>query len=253
MSPAQTLVNTVNTEGVMGKGIAKEFKKYYPQMFEKYRDLCQKNNFTTGQLYLSKEEPELKRKKPTGNYRKRWILDFPTKKKWRNKSKIDYIEAGLDKFVNSYKEKGIESISFPMLGVGNGGLEWEKVKEVMEYYLNPINDIPIYVHIYNKNKSFDNYNRTEISGNLNTAHNDWKKNVFLQSVIENEVKNKTINSDGIVKPRSELYHRGIDLREEFENVKFLPVINEELPELLWIQKDSRHSEGNNYTQLSLFS
>ncbi|KDA98356.1 macro domain-containing protein [Lactobacillus paragasseri] len=63
LSPAQTLVNTVNTVGVMGKGIAKDFKKFYPQMFKRYKYLCDKGKFQPGQLMLSKEEPEIYRKK----------------------------------------------------------------------------------------------------------------------------------------------------------------------------------------------
>ena len=105
LSPAQTLVNTVNTVGVMGKGIAKEFKKYYPLMYEKYRVLSKSNRLDIGQLMLSKDEPVLYRKKEIGKYRRRWVLNFPTKRHWRNKSKIEYIDAGLAKFVKEYKHK----------------------------------------------------------------------------------------------------------------------------------------------------
>jgi len=136
-SPAQVLVNTVNTVGVMGKGIALKFKKLYPKMFDEYQRLCENKQFTVGQLWLYRTE-------------NKWILNFPTKKNWRNKSELAYIEAGLKKFVDTYEEKKIKSISFPQLGVGNGGLDWEsEVRPLMEYYLKglPIN---VYIHLYDQ-------------------------------------------------------------------------------------------------------
>ncbi len=136
-SPARVLVNTVNTVGIMGKGIAKDFKKIYPEMFEKYQVLCEKKQFDIGQLWLYKTDHK-------------WILNFPTKKHWRHPSKVEYIEAGLKKIIASYEEKGITSISFPMLGCGNGELDWEsQVRPLMESYLNKI-PIDIYVHLYRK-------------------------------------------------------------------------------------------------------
>lgn len=136
-SPADVLVNTVNTVGVMGKGIANDFKKIYPEMFTQYQKLCEKGLFNIGQLWIFKTK-------------NKWVLNFPTKKHWRNPSKIEYIEAGLDKFVKTYAEKGITSISFPMLGCGNGELNWEtEVRPLMEKYLKNI-PIDIYIHLYRK-------------------------------------------------------------------------------------------------------
>lgn len=133
-SPAQVLVNTVNTVGVMGKGIAKQYKKLYPEMFKEYQMFCEKGLLDIGKLWIYKTD-------------KKWILNFPTKKHWRNKSKIEYIEKGLEKFVSTYKEKGIRSISFPPLGCGNGGLDWEnEVKPLMEKYLTKL-DIDVFIHV----------------------------------------------------------------------------------------------------------
>lgn len=138
-SPAQVLVNTVNTVGVMGKGIAKRFKDIYPEMFEQYVELCEKNLLDVGQLWLYKTHHK-------------WILNFPTKKHWRSPSKIEYIEKGLIKFSETYQEKGITSISFPLLGCGNGGLNWEEeVKPLMEKYLRPL-PIEIYIHLSDSKK-----------------------------------------------------------------------------------------------------
>lgn len=136
-SPAQVLVNTVNTVGVMGKGIALQFKNKYPDMFKAYQKICEEHRLDIGMLYLWKSEDK-------------WILMFPTKKHWRNPSKIEYIEKGLEKFVNNYEKLGIESIAFPRLGCGNGKLDWQIVKPIMEKYLKPL---PITVYIY-----VDNYN-----------------------------------------------------------------------------------------------
>ena len=131
-SPAQTLVNTVNTVGVMGKGIAKEFKDRYPNMFKSYKTLCAKGEIDIGRLQLWRDENQ-------------WIINFPTKTTWKKPSKIEYIEQGLDVFVSSYKEMGISSVAFPPLGCGNGNLEWAEVKKIMERYLNNI-DLSVYIH-----------------------------------------------------------------------------------------------------------
>lgn len=145
-TPAKTIVNTVNTEGVMGKGIALKFKKLYPDMFKKYQNLCDSNQLKVGVLWLYKTD-------------NKWILNFPTKKSWRNRSSYDYIELGLQKFVNSYQDKGITSIAFPKLGCGNGGLDWTIVKPIMEKYLKnlPI-DIFVYVKDYNEKTEHEDIN-----------------------------------------------------------------------------------------------
>lgn len=132
-SPANVLVNTVNTVGVMGKGIAKAFKEIYPEMFSQYQLLCEKNQLQIGQLWLYK-----------ANHK--WILNFPTKKHWRQPSKAEYIEEGLKKFVSTYATQGITRVAFPQLGCGNGQLDWEKVvKPLMTKYLEKL---PIEVFIY---------------------------------------------------------------------------------------------------------
>lgn len=131
-SPAQVIVNTVNTVGVMGKGLALSFKQRYPEMFNRYKSACEKHLLTVGKLMLFYEIDH-------------WILLFPTKENWRNPSKIEYIESGLMKFVSTYADKGITSIAFPKLGCGNGELDWDVVKPLMESYLKRL---PIDVYIY---------------------------------------------------------------------------------------------------------
>jgi O-acetyl-ADP-ribose deacetylase (regulator of RNase III) len=131
-SPAQVLVNTVNTVGVMGRGIALEFKNRYPEMFKIYQKKCENKSIDIGKLFLWKKE-------------EKWVLLFPTKKHWRYPSQIAYIEEGLKKFANIYDKLGIESIAFPRLGCGNGGLDWNEVRPIMEKYLK---NLPIHIYIY---------------------------------------------------------------------------------------------------------
>lgn len=139
-SPAQVLVNTVNTVGAMGKGIAKDFKRVYPAMFREYQTLCDSGRLDVGTLWLYKTTHK-------------WVLNFPTKQHWRNPSKVEYIEQGLQKFVATYAQKGITSIAFPQLGCGNGGLDWaEQVQPLMEKYLR---DLLIDVFIYTYPRTTD--------------------------------------------------------------------------------------------------
>lgn len=133
LSPAQVLVNTVNTVGVMGKGIAKTFKKIYPEMFREYQRFCEEKKFKVGMLWLYRTSHKL-------------ILNFPTKQHWRQPSRSEYIEAGLNKFVATYGKLGITSVAFPRLGCGNGELDWEAVVQpLMEKYLE---NLAIDVFVY---------------------------------------------------------------------------------------------------------
>lgn len=131
-SPAQVLVNTVNTVGVMGKGIALEFKKRYPKMFDAYKKQCDRHSLVIGKLMLWYAPDH-------------WILQFPTKEHWRSPSRLEYIEKGLMTFVRKYADYNITSVAFPKLGCGNGELDWADVKVLMEKYLR---DLPIDIYIY---------------------------------------------------------------------------------------------------------
>ena len=133
-SPAKVLVNTVNTRGVMGKGIALRFKQIYPEMFSKYRDHCEHRRLTIGKLFLYKTPHK-------------WILNFPTKEHWRNPSRPEYIEAGLKKLRESCARIGAASYAFPMLGCGNGELGFEEqVRPLMERYLRSLS-VSARIHI----------------------------------------------------------------------------------------------------------
>ncbi|MDY0151078.1 MAG: macro domain-containing protein [Candidatus Cloacimonas sp.] len=132
-STMQTKVNTVNCVGVMGKGIAKLFKQKYPEMYDDYVDRCKTGEVEEGFPYLYEDI--------FGNK----ILNFPTKDHWKGLSKLESIIKGLDIFVLKYKEWRIQSIAFPPLGCGNGGLSWQQVGPVMYQKLSAI-DIPIEIY-----------------------------------------------------------------------------------------------------------
>lgn len=127
LSDADALVNTVNCEGYMGKGIAYQFKKRYPQNFAEYRAACQDGWLRPGKLLYTRENEKL-------------IVNFPTKDKWKNKSEMWYIDAGLSALVNLIRDLHIASIAIPPLGAGNGGLVWSQVRELIERKLRPLAD-----------------------------------------------------------------------------------------------------------------
>jgi O-acetyl-ADP-ribose deacetylase (regulator of RNase III) len=134
---SQTIVNTINCVGVMGKGIALVYKLRYPKMFDIYKEYCDRHLISIGKLWLYKGE----------DVSAPWVLNFPTKFHWKYPSKIEYIEKGLQKFIDSYIDKGITSIAFPLLGTHNGGLDRKEVLELMRKYLDTCN-IPIEIYDY---------------------------------------------------------------------------------------------------------
>jgi O-acetyl-ADP-ribose deacetylase (regulator of RNase III)/uncharacterized protein YwgA len=136
-SNAQALVNTVNTMGVMGKGIALQFKKAYPNNYKAYEKASKNEEVKVGKMFVT-----LDSNTTTGE---RVIINFPTKKNWRKPSEYKYIEDGLDNLVEVINTKQIKSIAIPPLGAGNGGLNWEKVKKLIEQKLGHLN---IDIHVY---------------------------------------------------------------------------------------------------------
>lgn len=117
-SNAEILINTVNCEGFMGKGIAYQFKMRYPQNNIDYVKACRNKTLTIGKLHYYKEDGKI-------------IVNFPTKDKWRNKSKIEYIEKGMEQLQTLIPQLNAKSIAIPPLGCGNGGLEWTEVKSII--------------------------------------------------------------------------------------------------------------------------
>lgn len=141
-APTEALVNTVNTVGVMGKGIALQFKEAFPHNFKVYQKACKKNTLKIGELLVVEDKTF---------HGKRVIINFPTKQHWRQKSKIEYIEAGLQALVQVIKEHHIKSIAVPPLGCGYGGLKWVDVKLLIERYLGDLDGVE--VHVYEPNEA----------------------------------------------------------------------------------------------------
>jgi len=137
-SKSDALVNTVNTVGVMGKGIALQFKKLFPNNYKEYKYQCDKGQFDIGQLIVTEDQNIT-----TG---KKIIINFPTKTHWRKPSEYDFIVKGLDALISVIKEYNIKSIAIPPLGSGNGGLKWSKVKTILETKLSQTDGCAFYIY-----------------------------------------------------------------------------------------------------------
>jgi len=133
---AEVYVNTVNTIGVMGKGIALQFKQAFPDIFKQYAKDCKAGNVQIGKMHVVPVE---------GLTNPKYIIHFPTKKHWRHPSKLSYIEEGLDDLVQVVQTLDVESIALPPLGCGNGGLDWSVVRPLI---INAFKGLPIDVHLY---------------------------------------------------------------------------------------------------------
>ncbi|WP_338759666.1 macro domain-containing protein [Bernardetia sp. ABR2-2B] len=136
-SSTEVIINPVNTVGVMGKGLALAFKKEFPHNYKIYKEACKNKTIDIGKLLLV-DESNLERKK--------FIINFPTKKHWRNPSKIEYIEEGLKDLVQILKNNNFESMAIPALGCGLGGLEWEDVRLLLENHLGNLEEIEIVIY-----------------------------------------------------------------------------------------------------------
>lgn len=133
----EAIVNTVNTVGVMGKGIALQFKERFPQNFKAYKEACKNGLVKTGKMFVFTES-DLQGQKI--------IVNFPTKEEWYKNSQYKWIEEGLEDLVKVINKLQIKSISIPPLGCGNGGLKWDKVKDLMHKYLGNLSEVEVLVY-----------------------------------------------------------------------------------------------------------
>lgn len=131
-APVEALVNTVNTQGVMGKGIALQFKNAFPAMFKDYAAAAKRGEIRLGRMQVWSTQTL------TGP---QYIINFPTKGHWRSKSRLSDIEAGLSDLVHVIQELGITSIALPPLGCGNGGLDWAEVEPRIRDAFDAIPDV----------------------------------------------------------------------------------------------------------------
>lgn len=143
-SKAQTLVATVNCVGIMGKGIAKEFRQRFPDMYKAYFKACKRGELQSGRLFYYKDLVSS-------------ILCFPTKDNWKGSSKYEFIEAGLKAIVENYQKWGIDSLALPPLGCGLGGLDWSKVKPLIVKHLA---ELPIDIEVYEPLKNAERIPRS---------------------------------------------------------------------------------------------
>jgi O-acetyl-ADP-ribose deacetylase (regulator of RNase III) len=123
------LVNTVNCVGIMGRGVALQFKKAYPLNFREYEAACKAGDVQPGRMFVYE----------TGKFSPRFIINFPTKRHWKGKSRIEDIESGLVALAHEVRERGIKSIAIPPLGAGLGGLDWD---DVLPRIRSALQDIP---------------------------------------------------------------------------------------------------------------
>lgn len=134
---AEALVNTVNCVGVMGRGIALQFKNAFPENFKAYAVACKNNEVQPGRMFVHE----------TGRLTNpRYIINFPTKRHWRGKSRVEDIETGLKALVEVIRRYDIRSIAIPPLGSGLGGLDWAEVKPRIEAALQPLTDVSVIVY-----------------------------------------------------------------------------------------------------------
>jgi O-acetyl-ADP-ribose deacetylase (regulator of RNase III) len=133
----EAVVNTVNTVGVMGKGIALMFKEAFPDNRRQYEAACKRGEVRVGRMFVT-ERP--------GLIGPRWIINFPTKENWRNPSREEWIQEGLADLRRVIEEKGIRSIALPPLGCGNGGLEWSVIRPLIEGALGRLEDVDVVVY-----------------------------------------------------------------------------------------------------------
>lgn len=148
---AEALVNTVNCVGVMGRGIALQFKKAFPENFRAYESACKRGEVQPGSMFVVETE---------GLTNPRYIVNFPTKRHWRGKSRIEDIESGLRALTDEIQLRKIESIAIPPLGTGLGGLPWPEVKQRIEDALTELPNVRVVVFEPGGGPSDDRPNRT---------------------------------------------------------------------------------------------
>lgn len=134
---AEALVNTVNCYGVMGRGIALQFKKKFPDNFKQYKKVCDAGELRPGMIFVFATEEM---------FNPRYVINFPTKNHWKGRSKIEDIDSGLEALVDEVRRLGIRSIAIPPLGCGLGGLKWDEVRPRIESAFETLSDVSVFVY-----------------------------------------------------------------------------------------------------------
>ncbi|HVQ74452.1 MAG TPA: macro domain-containing protein [Candidatus Binatia bacterium] len=134
---AEALVNTVNEVGVMGKGVALMFREAFPECAKAYQEASARGEVRVGRVFVTRNHSLVG---------PRWVLHFPTKKHWRQPSRLEWIRDGLRDLIRVVRENGIRSLALPPLGCGNGGLEWSRVRPAIEAALSELPDVDVLVY-----------------------------------------------------------------------------------------------------------
>jgi O-acetyl-ADP-ribose deacetylase (regulator of RNase III) len=137
----EAIVNPVNCRGIMGKGLALQFKDKYPENFRQYKEACKNNEIVPGKMFIYYTNSSMK---------PRYIINFPTKLDWRSSSKIEYINKGLDDLAKEIERLFIQSIAIPPLGCGFGNLDWDIVNRLIVTKLSKV-DCDVVILVPNKN------------------------------------------------------------------------------------------------------
>jgi O-acetyl-ADP-ribose deacetylase (regulator of RNase III)/uncharacterized protein YwgA len=223
-SDAQTLTNTVNCVGVMGKGIAKQFKRRFPDMYDDYVERCERGEVQLGRPYLYRQMYEP------------WVLNFPTKGHWRAVSKLSDIKRGLEFLLDHYKEWEIESLAVPPLGCGNGQLDWRVVGPTLYRYLAQM-DIP--VELYAPFKTPDEQLKTDFlerqeipAGDIqkvtskDQVDSSWVSLVAMLAKIERETYHHPIGRTSFQKMAYFATEAGVPTGLEFRKASYGPYTGE---------------------------
>ena len=133
---AEALVNTVNCVGIMGRGIALQFKRVFPANFKAYAVKCKRNDIQPGRMFVFETGQTVP---------PRYIINFPTKRHWRGKSRVEDIESGLASLAKEIRSRDIRSIAIPALGSGLGGLDWPEVRALMQATLEKLDDVKVVI------------------------------------------------------------------------------------------------------------
>ncbi|MFA5192445.1 MAG: macro domain-containing protein [Verrucomicrobiia bacterium] len=183
-SQAQCLVNTVNCVGVMGKGVALEFRHRFPKMFEEYRHICETGMLRPGQIWpYRKEQP--------------WVLNFAVKDDWKHPSRIEWVESCLRKFVANYRNLGIRSVAMPWLGAMNGRLEWGQVHTLIRSCLSNLSDVSVELVEFDPHKPDPLFERLFSEAQHSTTE-DFRRQANLTEpaavLILSAVRDQRVNS-----------------------------------------------------------
>jgi len=173
LDKAEALVNTVNCVGIMGKGIALDFKRRWPENYKAYKKACDAKVLRPGSMLIFELTNLFGKSEP------KFIVNFPTKDHWRAKSKLEYISEGLDALVSDIKRYKIKSIALPPLGCGNGGLDWDVVRPMILEKLSVLDDVSVSIYAPLNESDDPEYVDTNLKMTQGRA-------IFLKSIAELE-------------------------------------------------------------------